>query len=361
MKNQAKQSVLNVKPYIPGKPIEEVKRELGLKDVIKLASNENPFPPSPKVMRALEAAASSINRYPDGDCFYLRSEIAKRLGINPKQIVFGNGSDEIIVFAAKAFLSPGDEVVLAKPTFLIYDIASTIEGARLFQIPLINFRYDLGRMKKAISPRTKIIFIGNPDNPSGQYIRQNEFEWFMDGIKDNVLIFMDQAYFEYVEAKDYAGSIDLLKRYKNLIITRTFSKLYGLAGLRVGYGIASEEIIDILNRVREPFNINSLAQAAALAALKDEKYYLSVKSKIEKERKLLYAGFKRLKLDFVETCTNFSLIKISGDSTDIVNKLLSRGVIVRDMKHWGMTGFIRSTIGNNQENKKLIKALETIL
>jgi len=275
--------------------------------------------------------------------------------------VFGNGSDEVIVLATKAFLNKDDEVIIAQPTFLIYEIASSIEGAKVVKVPLKDLHYDLPEMKKAITPKTKIIFLGNPDNPSGQYITNKEFTEFMNGIGEGILVFMDQAYFEYVDSLDFAGSIKLIEQYKNLIITRTFSKLYGLAGLRVGYGVANEEIIDLLNRVREPFNINSLAQEAALTALKDESYYSKVKKEINKQREALYKAFDKMNIDYAKTCTNFSLIKVKGDSTEVVNKLLKEGVIIRDMKHWGMNGYIRATIGTSEENKKLIKALEKIL
>ncbi len=357
----AKPSLFTIKPYIPGKPIEEVKRELGLREVIKLASNENPYEISPKVRKAIEAAIPTLNRYPDGDCFYLRKELSRILNVDSKQLIFGNGSDEIIVFAARAFLKKGDEVIVAQPSFLIYDIASKLEGAHVVSVPIQDFKYDLQGMKKAINAKTRIIFLGNPDNPAGSYFSQREFEEFIHDVPKDILIFCDEAYYEYVQAKDYVDSIALLRKYKNLFVTRTFSKMYGLAGLRIGYGVGSKELIDILNRVREPFNVNSLAQVAALACLKDKGYYKKIALKIEKQRQFLYENFTRLKLDFVKSCTNFILIQLNQEAGDVSKKLLQKGVIIRDMSHWGMKNFIRITIGNENENKKLIRVLEEVV
>lgn len=361
MKQLAKPSLFTIKPYVPGRPIEEVKRELGLSKVIKLASNENPYDISPKVKKAVEKAIDSLNRYPDGDCFYLRQELARILRVSSKQLIFGNGSDELIVFAARAFLKQGDEVIVAQPSFLIYDIASKLEGAKVVAVPLKEFHYDLEGMKRSITKKTRIIFLGNPDNPAGTYFTQYSFERFMRDIPSDILVFCDEAYYEYVQAKDYVDSVALLKKFKNLFVTRTFSKMYGLAGLRIGYGIGSEELVDILNRVREPFNVNSLAQVAALACLKDQPYYEKIAEKVEEERQFLYKSFDRLNLKFIKSCTNFILIQMDRNAGDIVKKLLSKGIIVRDMSGWGLNNYFRVTIGNEKENKTLVKALEEVL
>jgi len=346
MKHIANKSIFRIKPYVPGKPIEEVKRELGLKDVVKMASNENPYGPSPKVIKAITKAGRKINRYPDGDCFYLRKELAKKLKVRPSQMVFANGSDELIVLAVRAFVSKGDEVVIAKPSFLIYDIASRIGGAKIKEVPLKKFRYDLSAMKSAINKKTRIVFLGNPDNPAGTYLSQRNMAAFLYGLSKDVFIFIDEAYFEYVTAKDYVNSIRLLRNYKNIIVTRTFSKMYGLAGLRIGYGIAHESIIDVFNRLREPFNVNSLAQEAALAVLKDQPYYNKIGSKIKKERSFLYRKFEELGLDFVESCTNFIMVKVD-EGKKVSAQLLKKGIIVRDMSFWGMNRYIRVTIGTH--------------
>ena len=363
----AKKTIFSVQPYMPGKPIDEVKRELGLRNVIKLASNENPYGPSPKALQALRRAAKDVNRYPDGDCFYLRQAIAKRLKVPPKQIVFGNGSDEIIVLAVRVFVNPGDEVIIADPSFLIYGIAARIAGANVKAIPLKDFSYDLEGMKRAVTGKTRIIFLGNPDNPSGKYLTQKQLEDFLSGLREDILVFIDEAYYEYVRAKDYVDSLALLKKHKNIIVTRTFSKMYGLAGLRVGYGVAGEEIIDCLNRIREPFNVNSLAQAAALACLADQPYYRTLARKIERQREVLYRGIRKLELKYVESYTNFVLIDMrqprrrrGQDASGTAKALLGEGVIVRDMSVWGLKEFIRVTIGTEAENKRFLNALTRI-
>lgn len=353
--------IYKFKPYVPGKPIDEVRRELGLKSVIKLASNENPYPPSPKVLSAMNLAAREVNRYPDGGCFQLRRTLARRLNIDDDQLIFGNGSDEIIVLAVKAFAAKGDEVIIAKPSFLIYEIASTLSGARLHQIPLKDFRYDLQAMKAKVNARTKIIFIGNPDNPAGTYITQRQSEDFLRGVPKSTLVFFDEAYFEYVQAKDYPDTLSLMKKYPNVMTARTFSKMYGLAGLRLGYGIASREIIDILNRLREPFNVNSMAQAAAVAVLGDEAYYRHIAKEVNEQKQYLYRSLESLGLAFELSFTNFILVHVGGDSSQAAGDLLKKGVIVRDMAVWGLKGYLRVSIGNASENKRFIKSLREIL
>jgi histidinol-phosphate aminotransferase len=324
----AKKTIFEIQPYVPGKPIEEVKRELGLKDVIKLASNENPYGPSPKARQAVIQASRHLHRYPDGDCYYLRRELAERLKVVPSQIVFGNGSDEIIVLAVRAFVNEGDEVIIAKPSFLIYEIASRLAGAGVRAVPLKNFYYDLDGMK---------------------------------GLRKDILIFIDEAYHEYVQAPDYVDSIKLLKTHHNVIVTRTFSKMYGLAGLRIGYGIADPALAQCLNRLREPFNVNTLAQTAALACLRDRAYYNGLARKISRQREVLYDGVAKLGLKYVESCTNFVLIDVRQKSSVIAKRLLKMGVIVRDMGFWGLDHFIRVTIGTESENKRFLETLKEIL
>jgi len=356
----SKNSILTIKPYIPGKPIEEVKREFGLKDVIKLASNENPYEPSPKVLTAIAKHSRTLNRYPDGDCFYLRQALAKRLQVSPEQLIFGNGSDEIIVFAARVSLKKGDEVVIAKPSFLIYEIASKLEEAKIKMIPLKDFRYDLAAMKRAVTRKTKIIFLGNPDNPAGTYLSDTQIKDFLKGLRQDILIFIDEAYFEYVDAKDYGNSIELLKTYDNIIVTRTFSKLYGLAGLRVGYGIGNAKLIDVLNRVREPFNVNSLAQVAALACLNDEAYYHKIRLEAKAQKEYLYRELRDFGLSFAQSSTNFIMIHVNN-APAAAKRLMRKGIIVRDMSPWGIKNYIRVTIGLPQENRRFISALKDIL
>ena len=353
--------IYKIKPYVPGKLLDEVKREWGLKSVIKLASNENPYPPSPKVLAAIAKAAREVNRYPDGGCFLLRRALAKKLNINDDQLIFGNGSDEIIVLAVKAFAAKGDEVIIAKPSFLIYEIASTLSGARVHQIPLKDFRYDLEVMKTKVNGRTKIVFIGNPDNPSGTYVTARQAEDFLRAVPKSTLVFFDEAYFEYVQAKDYPDTLSLMKKYPNVMTTRTFSKIYGLAGLRVGYGIASREIVDILNRLREPFNVNSIAQAAAVAVLGDEAYYRNIAKEVNEQRQYLYRSFEKMGIAYEKSFTNFILVHVGGDSSKVAVSLLKKGVIIRDMAVWVLKGYIRVSIGSASENKRFIKTLGEIL
>jgi histidinol-phosphate aminotransferase len=303
----------------------------------------------------------SVNRYPDGGCLQLREALAKRLKVNPNQLIFGNGSDEIIILAVKAYVAEGDEVILAKPSFLIYEIASKLAGATLREVPLKNFQYDIVGMKARISKRTRMIFIGNPDNPSGTFVSTKDLIDLIKAAGSGVAIFIDEAYFEYVIAKDYPDSLKLLKQYPNVIITRTFSKMYGLAGLRVGYGIAHPQVIDVLNRLREPFNVNSVAQAAAVAALADGAYYRRIAQNVETERAFIYNALKRMRIGFENSFTNFILVNVGGDSSAIAKKLLQKGVIIRDMRVWGLQGYIRVSIGNTQENKRFIKTLAEVL
>ncbi|MCD4781673.1 MAG: histidinol-phosphate transaminase [Candidatus Omnitrophica bacterium] len=360
MKEKIKKSILKVKPYVPGKPIEEVKRDSGLKRVIKLASNENPYPPSPKVIKAIEKAATTVNRYPYSDCYYLKDALVKKLGVSSSQLIFGNGSDEIILLAVRAFVQPGDEVVLAKPSFLMYSIDAQIEGAVIKSIPVKNYQYDLQAMKRAVTPITKLIFLGNPDNPVGTYFTDQDVRSFLKGLRKDILILLDEAYFEYVEQKDYVDSIKLLSEYPNIIVTRTFSKMYGLAGLRVGYGISSAEVIDFLNRIRDPFNVNSVAQAAALACLKDKSYYRQIATDIRQQRAYIYQELTKMGLQYVRTYTNFIIVHIA-EADKYVEFLLHRGVIVRSMSAWGLQNCFRLSIGTQAENRQFINILKRAL
>jgi len=361
MRTLAKKRILAIEPYRPGKPIEEVKRELGLRQAIKLASNESPYGPSPKVRKAIVRAAKTVNRYPDGGCFYLRQALSRRLKVPADQLLFGNGSDELIVQALRAFVEPGEEGVIARPSFLIYNIAARIEGAKVRAVPLKDMRYDLKGMAQAVTRRTKIVFIGNPDNPAGTYVTHKELAGFLKKVSRKVLVFIDEAYYEFAVERDYPDTLKLLKTHKNLIITRTFSKMYGLAGLRIGYGIASREVVDIINRIREPFNVNAVAQAAALACLQDEAYYRRIARRIARQKEFLYCGLQKLGLRFRKSSTNFILIDTKKQSTPVVQQLLRKGIIVRDMSFWGLNTVIRVTVGVPAENRKLLRVIKDVL
>lgn len=361
MKKRCNPHIFNVNPYVPGKPVQEVQRELGLDCVIKLASNESPYPVSPRVLKAIEEAAPHINRYPEGGCFALRQVLAEGLNLDPNQFIFGNGSDEVIVMAIRAFVNEGDEVVIAKPSFLVYSIASSLVGASIKEVPLQNFHYDLDGMAQQITDKTKMIFIGNPDNPAGTFVPHQALANFLARTAKDIIVFIDEAYFEYVQDSSYADSLALMREYPNVIVSRTFSKMYGLAGLRVGYGMAHPEVIDLLNRVREPFNVNSLAQAAAIAAFKDKEHYKKIAIDIEEQRRYLYDALHELGLTTKQTVTNFILIDCQKEAKPLVQSLLEKGVIVRDMSGWGLTTYIRVSIGLEKENKRLIQALKEVI
>lgn len=363
MKNLVRPNILNVKNYVPGKPIEEVQRELGLKSVIKLASNENCFGPSPKAVAAIRKNLKNINRYPETSSFYLRKKLASMLGVDERCIVFGNGSDEVICIAIRAFVKEGDEIIIAKPTFLVYEIAAQVANAKVKLVPMArDFRYNLREMKRAISANTKMVFIANPDNPTGTYVTKKELDEFFEGLPNGIIVFLDEAYFEFAHKsfKDYPNGLDYLKR-PNVIVARSFSKVYGLAGLRIGYGVSSAESAGYMERVREPFNINSLAQVGAAAALSDKAFLKKTLSYIEQEREYLYAAFRKLGIEYVRSATNFIIIDVKTDCKAVFNALLREGVIVRDMSAWGLNTFIRVTLGTRKENVRFVKALRKVL
>ena len=361
MKKIARNNIFKIKPYIPGKPIEELKRELGLKEAIKLASNENAFSPSRKAIRAAQKAIRTANRYPDGGCFYLKKALARNLGVKPENVFVGNGSEEIIVLSLIAFLKKRDEVIIAKPTFLIYEIASKIHGAKIKFAPLKNFRYDVKAIAGLITDRTKLIFIANPDNPTGTYITTDEVDFLLRRTPRKTILFFDEAYFEFAkDIKNYPRTMKFLKD-RNIIITRSFSKIYSLAGLRVGYGIAKKGIIDCLNRAREPFNVNSVAQAAARAALGDKKHVEKTLKFVKKGKSFLCGEFDSLGIKYVPSVTNFLLINVGKESKKIYRELLKKGVVVREMSAWKLDNFIRVTIGTMSENRKFIRALKESL
>jgi len=355
-----RKAVLSVKPYQPGKPIEEVKRELGLSDVIKMASNENPLGPSPKAVAAIKKYLRNINMYPEGGCFYLRQAVAKRLKVKPEQLIFGNGSDELIELTLKAFVDEGDEVVVASPTFLMYEVASSVHGAKIKIVPMRYFKYDLKAMKDAVSKNTKVVFIANPDNPNGTYVMRRELEDFLKGLPEDVIIFLDEAYCDFAEEQDYPNGLDYISK-NNLIVTRTFSKAYGLAGLRVGYGVSNPNIIKYMETVRDPFNVNSLAQAGAIGALKDKEFLARSKRAVREGKRFLYSELKAMGVRYVPSVTNFILIEIGPKSGEAAERLLRKGVIVRNMKAWGLEKFIRVTVGKKAENKRFIRELKKII
>ncbi len=356
----ARKILSGITPYTPGKPVEEVQRELGLASAIKLASNENPLGPSPKALEAIQKTLPNLHRYPDSNCFYLARKLAAHMQVSPEQILVGNGSDELITLAARAFIEPGDEVVIAEPTFLIYRIAAQLAGAKIRVVALRDFRYNLEGMRRAVNSRTKLVFIANPDNPTGSYVTRAEVEDFMAGLPPQAIVFFDEAYAELVDAPDYPDTRAYLGRHP-VILTRTFSKAYGLGGLRIGYGIAAPELIEALQRVREPFNVNALAQAAAIAALDDTAHLEATRRLLREEKKVLYRAFETLGLEAVPSAANFILFRLGPRAGEQVQALLRRGIIVRHMQAWGLPQFVRVTIGRPEENQAFIQALQDVL
>lgn len=362
MKQLARKNIFKVKPYIPGKPIGEVKRELGLGNVIKLASNENALPPSRKAMLAAGRELLSVNRYPDGGCFYLKKDLARRFRVSPENIIVGNGSDEIIILALRAFLKQGEEVIVASQTFLIYEVASQIAGAKIKYAPLKDLRYDVKRIASLVTKKTKLIFIANPDNPTGTYLTKQEVDYLVSRAPKSAIIFFDEAYYEFAkDVKDFPRTMKYLKAKKNVIITRSFSKAYSLAGLRVGYGFAAKGIVECLNRVREPFNVNSPAQAAARASLRDDGHVKKTIRLVKDGKSYLSGQLDSMGIEYIPSVTNFLLIKAGKDAKKIYGKLLRSGIIVREMSPWKLGSFIRVTIGTMRENRRFIRAFKACL
>ncbi|MGH7976738.1 MAG: histidinol-phosphate transaminase [Limisphaerales bacterium] len=349
--------------YQPGRPIEEVARELNLPvdSIIKVASNENPFGPSPMAIAAMQKAIAGVNLYPDGNAFYLKQKLAAKLGIETSNLILGNGSNEIIEFVAHALLAPGDEIVVSQFCFAIYPIVAKMFGANVITVPAKNYGHDLPAMLRAITPRTKIIFVANPNNPTGTLAPREEIISFVNDVPDDVLLVMDEAYIEFLnDAVDLVSLIRLGAR-KNLILMRTFSKIYGLAGLRIGYGIGNAELISALEKIRQPFNVNLLAQIAALAALDDDEH-------VRKTRANNFAGLqffenalrRELKLEFVPSRANFILVRV-GDGQKVFEAMQKLGVIVRPMGGYQLPDWIRISVGTPQENERCLDALKKSL
>jgi len=345
-------------PYVPGKPIEELERELGISGSIKLASNENPAGPSPLAIKALRKGLQDLNRDPDGSCHYLRQALSESLRVKDEEIIFGNGSNEIIELAVRTFLVPGDEAIMAHPSFVVYaTIVQAVQGKNII-VPLKEWRHDLQEMASRITNKTKIVFIANPNNPTGTINTKSEMRAFMEKVPQGVLVVVDEAYYEYVTEPDYADSLNYFRNGRDILILRTFSKIYGLAGLRIGYGIAGSEIIAAMNSVRQPFNINSLAQKAAVAALGDEKHLLRTKRLNEKGKKYLYRELDSMKIEYIPTDANFIYIQLKDESAvQLYESLLRRGVIIRPMG----SKAVRVTIGLPEENERLIGAMKAVV
>jgi len=355
-----RKNILNITPYIAGKPIEETKRELGLKEVIKLASNENPLGSSPRAIEAIRRSLSGINRYPDSQGFYLKKKLAQYLNVKPVNIVLGNGSDELIDIIIKTFVEEDENIVTADITFLEYEIIAKVNARKIVTVPLKYFKYDLETMKKKIDKKTKLVFIANPNNPTGTYVTKFELADFMRDIPDNVILVLDEAYDTFIDVDDFPKSLQYLNN-RNIIILKTFSKAYGLAGLRIGYALSNLEFILGMEKVRQPFNVNLLAQAGALAALDDKKFLVKSRKLILEGKNYLYDALSRLGIAYVPSVANFILVDVGRDGVSVFKNMLRYGVIVRDMKQYGLKNFIRVTIGTKRENERFIKVLKKVL
>ncbi|MBO7744107.1 histidinol-phosphate transaminase [Paenibacillus sp. MWE-103] len=357
---QPKQSIVSLPVYQPGKPIEEVKRELGLKEVIKLASNENPFGSSEHAKAAIMKELEHISIYPDSFSTDLTAAVAAYLGVERDQIIFGAGSDEVILMLARAFLTPGDETVMADETFSQYRHNAVIEGATIVEVPLKDGVHDLTAMLAAITERTKIVWVCNPNNPTGTIVRHAELEAFVRQVPSNVIVALDEAYIEYVTDEAFPDSLALMREFKNVILLRTFSKIHGLASLRIGYGAAHADLIRMVNQVREPFNTTRMAQAAAAASLADTDFVGGCRDRNAAGRAYLYDEFDRLGLHYFEAHGNFIMVDVKMPSAQAFDGLLRRGVISR--ARWAHhPTYIRITIGSPEQNEAFVAALEAVL
>jgi len=350
------ESILSLTPYQGGRPISEIQREYGLSNVIKLASNENPLGVSKKVQEAIKSAITQIGRYPDGNGYYLKDALAKKLSVSAKSITLGNGSNDILELIPRAYVcSKDDEVIFSQYAFVVYPLVTKAIGAKAIVTPANDFGHDLNAMYEAITDKTKVIFIANPNNPTGTLLSNEEIYNFLKKVSNDIIVVLDQAYIEYLDVEDVY--IDWLKDFPNLVITRSFSKAYGLAGLRVGYSISSEEIADYLNRIRQPFNVNLIAQEAAIAALSDADF-LAESVKVNSDGLLqLEEGFRSLGLKFIKSHANFISVKVSN-SMELNQKLLEKGIIVRPVE---MKDYLRISVGTYAENAKFLEILKEII
>lgn len=350
--------IMELKPYVPGKPIEEVQAELGLTEIAKMASNENPLGPSPKAIAAVEREVRNINLYPEGPCTLIRREMSSRLDIKEDMITFSNGADNCILLVASAFINEGDEIVIGEPSFFVYKTVTNIMGGRPIYVKLKNHIHDLYAMQKAISKKTKLVFICNPNNPTGTIVKKDELDNFVSQIPDHTILVLDEAYFEFASDKDYPDGLDYIKKGYNVISLRTFSKIYGIAGLRIGYALGCNEFIAALNRVREPFPVSRVAQVGALAALEDEEFKEKTLKNNAEGKTYLYNEFEKMGLSYATTHTNFVFVDLKRDSNEFFQALLKQGIIIRPGHLWDCPTFIRITIGTMEQNRKFIDALK---
>src|SRR2546421_8483847 len=357
----ANEHILGIAPYEPGKPIEELERELMIHNPIKLASNENPLAPSDRVQQAIRAALTNLNRYPDGSGYYLRQALAKKHDVTGDQVVLGNGSNELIELLVRTFLRPGDEAVVPHPSFVGYPMIVQAAGGIRVMVMLKDHRLDLEAMARAITPMTKIVYIANPNNPTATIVTKDEVAHFMSRLPERTIVVFDEAYIEFALGPAFPETLEYVTQGRKVVVLRTFSKAASLAGLRIGYGVADADCIALMNRIRQPFNVNALGQVAALAALEDGSHTLECVRMIEAGRHYLYDEFNALGVKYVPSRANFILVDVGRSASDIYQRLLKEGVIVRPMTPFGMESALRITVGTPQENRRLVKALRAVL
>jgi len=348
-------------PYSPGKPIEEVEREFGIADSVKLASNENPLGPSPRAVQAVVAALPTIHRYPDGGGYALRRALGRHWDVENDWLILGNGSNELLELVGRAFLTPGDEALFAQQAFVVYDMVAQVTGATKVAIPLKAHAHDLDAMQAAITPRTKLIFLANPNNPTGTCVDPRALEAFLSAVPPDVVVVLDEAYYEYLPPECTPDALRFVRQGRWLLVLRTFSKIYGLAGLRIGYGIGPAPLVALLNKLREPFNTNSMAQIAAAAALGDVEHVKASRGANDAGRAFLLDQFRSMGLATIPSVANFLLVDVGRPGGPTADALLRQGVIVRPMMGYGFPTHLRITIGTARENEKCVEALRAVL
>ncbi|WP_321323374.1 histidinol-phosphate transaminase [Thiomicrorhabdus sp.] len=363
--DQVQSQVLGIHPYIPGKPVNELQRELGLESITKLASNENPLGCSQQAINAIQVELQNISRYPDGSAYDLKEVLAKFLNVQKEQLAVGNGSNELLELVARVFAGPGDEIIYSQYAFAVYAISAQVVGATGIEVPAKGWGHDLPAMLAAITDKTKIIYIANPNNPTGTFFTRTEWESFISQVPDKVIVVLDEAYVEYaksfIDEADYFDGVDYLKEYKNLLISRTFSKAYGLASLRLGYMVGNSEIIEYINQVREPFNVNQFAQVAAIAAIEDQDFVTEAVKVNQQGMRQIIDTLSDLNINYIPSVGNFVCIDLGDKALHLNQKLLEEGVIVRPVANYGIKDYLRVSIGTQIENAHFIDALKTVL